>query len=56
MSGVYCGLWLGQGAGCCEHGDEPSGSTSCEGFIDWLKNYQLLVSDCAFCGYLQVCT
>jgi hypothetical protein len=51
MSGLYCGSWLGQGAGCCEHGDEPSGSTSREGFIDWLKNYQFLKNDSAFWSF-----
>jgi hypothetical protein len=28
-------------AGCCEHGDEPSGYIKCEGFHDKLRNYRL---------------
>ena len=28
--------------GSCEHGNEPSGSTGCEEFLDGLKNSYLL--------------
>jgi hypothetical protein len=38
---------LGIDVGCCEHGDEPSGSIKDGEFIDWLKDYQLLKKNCA---------
>jgi hypothetical protein len=35
--------WTGSGqsivAGCCEHGDEPSGSVKCGEFLDYLMNF-----------------
>jgi len=32
-------------AGCCEHGNEHSGSVKCGEFCDWLRNGQLLKND-----------
>jgi hypothetical protein len=32
-------------AGCCEHGNEPSGSIRDEEFLDWLSKCQLLKKD-----------
>ena len=38
------GVWAGAGlahrqvAGICECGNEPSGSITCGGFLDWLRN------------------
>ena len=32
-------------AGCCEHGNEHSGSVKCGEFCDWLRNDQLLKND-----------
>jgi hypothetical protein len=31
--------------GCCEHGNEPSCSTTCREFLDQLIDYQLLKKD-----------
>jgi hypothetical protein len=31
-------LSQGQVAGCCECGNEPSGSIKCGEFVDWLRN------------------
>ena len=39
-------IWLKkqvQVVGCCEHGNEPSDSTKCIKFLEWLRNYQLLI-------------
>jgi hypothetical protein len=38
----------GQGpvAGCCEHGEKPSGSTKGREFINQMIDYQLLKEDC----------
>ena len=41
------GSGQGEVAGCCEHGDEPSGYVNCGEFIDQLRNCQLLSWDCA---------
>jgi len=32
-------------AGCCEHGNEPSGSINSGEFLDWLSDYHLLKTD-----------
>jgi hypothetical protein len=34
-------------AGCCEHGNEPSGSIKGGEFLDWLSDSQLLKKDTA---------
>ena len=34
-------------AGCCESGDEVSGSIKCGEFFDWLRNYWLFKKDSA---------
>jgi hypothetical protein len=34
-------------SGCCEHGNEPLGSTKCREFPDQLRNYRLLKKDSA---------
>jgi hypothetical protein len=49
---VSCGLDIsgsGQGpvAGCCEHGDEPSGSVKGAIFLDQLSDCQVLKEDIA---------
>ena len=31
-------LRIGQMAGTCEYGDEPSGFIKCGEFLDWLQN------------------
>ena len=41
------GLIQGQVAGTCDCGNEPSGSTKCGEFLDWLKTCSLLKKDCA---------
>jgi hypothetical protein len=33
-----CGSGYGQMAGCCKHGNEPSGCTKCGEFLDQLTN------------------
>jgi hypothetical protein len=35
------------GAGCCEHGNEPSGSIKCGEFLDQLSDCQLLKKNSA---------
>jgi hypothetical protein len=37
----------GQGpmAGCCEHGNEPSGSIKGKELLDLMRNYQLIKKD-----------
>jgi hypothetical protein len=42
---VWTGLiWSGWGpvGGCCEHGNEPSGSIKCWTILEWLRTWQLL--------------
>jgi hypothetical protein len=38
--------WYGSGygpvEGCCEHGNEPSGSIKCWEVLEWLHNWRLL--------------
>ena len=42
------GSGQGQLAGTCEcGGNEPSGTTKCGEFLDWLQTGQLLKKDCA---------
>jgi hypothetical protein len=36
--------------GCCEHGNEPSDSIKSGEFLDELRNYQVVQTDCAFYG------
>jgi hypothetical protein len=33
--------------GCCEHGDESSGSMECRDYVDWLRKQQVLKKVCA---------
>jgi hypothetical protein len=33
--------------GCCEHGNEPSGSIKSKEFLDELSDYHLLKKDCS---------
>ena len=40
-----CGSELGQVAGACECGNEPSGSINCRLFLDKLRNCHLLRKD-----------
>jgi hypothetical protein len=39
-------------AGCCEHGNEPSGSIKCGEFLDQMRDRQLLEKDSAPWYYL----
>jgi hypothetical protein len=32
-------------AGCCEHGNESSGSIKCAEILDWLRTYELFKND-----------
>ena len=41
------GSGWGQAVGSCECGNEPSGSTKCGEFLDWLKTGWLLKKDSA---------
>ena len=52
-----CGLHssavvYGQVVGCCEHGNESSGSIKCGKFLDYPWNSQLLKIDCTPCSYV----
>jgi hypothetical protein len=50
LKGVDSISWLNRDwwvAGSCEHGNESSGSTKCEEFIDLLRNYLFFKKDCA---------
>jgi hypothetical protein len=35
---IYLAKKQEQVSDCCEHGNEPSDSTKCIKFIDWLRN------------------
>jgi hypothetical protein len=39
--------------GCCEHGNEPSGSIKRREFLHWLRSCQLPKKDCAACSFLD---
>jgi len=41
------GLGYGLLAGCCEHGNEPSGCIICWEFLDDVTDYKLLKNDSA---------
>ena len=41
------GSGQGQVAGCCEYGDEPSGSIKCREFFEYLRTFELLRKDTA---------
>jgi len=41
------GAWTGAGSGPCECGNEPSGSTKCGEFLDWLGIVEILKNDSA---------
>jgi len=40
-------------AGCCEYGNEPSGSIKAEKFLDQLRDYYHVKKDSALWSYLQ---
>jgi len=44
------GSGLGPVAGCCEHGNEPSGSVKGGELLDWLRDCQLLKKDSVPCS------
>jgi hypothetical protein len=43
-------MWIGSGAGSCEHGREISGCTKDGRFLDLLSDYQLLKKSSAPCS------
>jgi len=43
-----------ESVGCCEHGDEHSGSIKCGEFVDWLRDCQLSKTDCAILASLRI--
>jgi hypothetical protein len=48
MGGAWTGsswLRIGQMAGTCECGNEPSGSIKCGEFLDWLRTCWVLKKD-----------